>query len=82
MKKEQLDAERKEQSEILEAQRALKKHLKSLSKNELINTVMDLAATVIQTTELNKALNNAVDVLKQERAQNEKSDTITSTATA
>lgn len=80
MKKEQVDAERREQAEIQEAQRELKRHLKTLSKNQLIATVMDLAASVIQTTELNKALNNTLDVLKQERAKNEEANNSSSAA--
>ena len=81
MKKNEVDAARKDEQEIVEAQKALKKHLKGLSKNQLIMTVMDLAASVIQTTELNRALNETLDVLKQERASSEKVNTDSSAAT-
>lgn len=82
MKKEDLDAAKKEEKEILEAQQTLKRHLKTMSKNQLIATVMDLAATVVQTTELNRALNETLDALKQERAKNEKVTTDSNTITA
>lgn len=82
MNKEQVDSKKQEDAEVENAARELRKHLKTLSKNDLINAVMQLAGAIMHTTELNRGLNEALDVLKKERANNEEANSSASTTTA
>jgi hypothetical protein len=82
MNKSDVNEAKQEAKEIADANRALRKHLKGMSKNQLINTVMELASSVMQSAEINQGLNNALEILKNERKENEKVTDSASSTTA
>lgn len=61
---------------------ALKKHLKTLSKNELINMVLELGALSAQIHEQNQFLNQTLKTLNEKVNKNESTATGSEPATA
>lgn len=53
----------KDAREVMQSQKELKAHLKSLSKNELVQTVIQIAQALAVQIETNKALNQNLKYL-------------------
>lgn len=65
--------EAKDAREVMQHQRDLKAHLKSLSKNELIQTVIQIAQALAMQLDTNKTLNENLKILLKEQKNEENS---------